>query len=289
MSSSTLNQLEDKLKNKILEILLYGGEGKVCLIDIMPRLLPEDRSVESRIAQVAGVCYDSTNKTEKASQNLVNYLLAHGHNTPVENIVFTLYAEMPGFVRDHLVRHRTFTFDILSLRYTTAELEKYYKLTQHPKSIRGQSNVNKQSGDQDLSVSQTEKILSICKKIENNISENFKLYEELINLGLAREVARTYLPVGIYTKLFFTVDLHNLMHFLHRRTAPDAQAETRELANGIMSIVEQICPQAMQNVRLRLEPKFTVEEVRSIKNNNFKIYESKSAQKDFEERLEKLK
>ena len=283
-----LERLQDLLHKCTREVPLYDGEGKICLLDMMPRLLPQDQTVDNRIAQVAGISYDSGNKTTEASQNLVKYLMAHGHNTPLESVVFTFYAEMPGFVRDHIVRYRSMVFGILSLRYTTAELEKYYKVTQHPKSIRGQDAVNKQSGDQELSVSQITKILGVCEHMERNMAENFKLYQELIDIGLAREVARTYLPVGTYSKLFFTVNLRNLMHLLDQRLAPDAQAETQELARGILKLIEQVCPLATQQVLYNTKPTFTVEETAKMLKGIPVVYKSRSAQNEYDIRKSKL-
>ena len=79
------------------------------------------------------------------------------------------------------------------------------------------------------------------------------------------------------------------MHMLHLRTAPDAQLETQELANGVMQLVEQVCPLAVQHVREQLLPKFTLAEVAGIMKGYPVKYPSKSAQQDYERRRDILK
>jgi thymidylate synthase (FAD) len=68
----------------------------------------------------------------------------------------------------------------------------------------------------------------------------------MIGLGVAREQARSVLQLANYTEAYWKIDLHNLMHFLRLRMAPDAQQEIREFAIAIYDLIEPLFPLTMQ-------------------------------------------
>lgn len=279
-------QLVDSLDPSLEErtVNLYDGEGKVCLIDLFPRLNPEGRNPELRAADVARKSYNTAPQSAKKDEGLVNYLCEHRHTSPLEHVSFTFYMEIPIFVARQVLRHRTGKYNELSLRYTPAigHCNKYYKLSEGTNRLRGQSKINRQAGDQKLSDSELVPIKRICEEIEDHVQTIQTLYEKLLELGLAKEVARTYLPTGTYTHLYMTMDLHNLMHFLELRTSSDAQWEIQELANGILTLIEPHCPIAIKQLKQRFEPRFTMKEMFGIINGDKGLFESKSAKHEFE-------
>ena len=73
----------------------------------------------------------------------------------------------------------------------------------------------------------------------------FSEYKELLNLGCPREIARSVLPVGTYSHMFATVDLHNLMHFLKLRLHAHSQYEIRVYAEAMLKLIEPLVPHSV--------------------------------------------
>jgi thymidylate synthase (FAD) len=215
-------------------IPLYGGLGYVKLVDMMPRIVPEGRTAEIAIARNARTSYNvSTDKTQADDDKLVNFLIKHHHTSPLESISFQFEIELPIFVERQLIRHRTAKVNEQSMRYTKAE-DKFYL-----PSLRMQSKQNKQCSNSDP-VSQEN--IDLWVSVIGDISDLYQKYLTLVNAGVAREVARCCLPVALMTKVMWNMDLHNLRNFLRLRTAPDAQLEIRELAEGIAKLISPLVP-----------------------------------------------
>lgn len=183
------------------------------------------------IVEAARVSYGSGLKGVDRDRKLIKFLKDNRHTTPFEHITFSFTISCPIFVMRHIMRHRVFSFNEVSARYTETPDCIYV-----PESLRKQSTSNRQcsvEGDVDNSL------------IEDMISHNktsYDLYTKLLDNGVAREQARTVLPVGIYSQTVMTGNLKNWMHFLGLRDASDSQYETRLYAKAIRSIIEKYCP-----------------------------------------------
>jgi len=139
-----------------------------------------------------------------------------------------------NFIANGFVVHNS--FNEVSARYSVLPGDFYI-----PEPLRKQSETNRQgSGDEviesipGITGSPQEHLEGICKKAYNN-------YEELIEAGAARELARTVLPVNIYTEFYWTVDLWNLMHFLRLRLDGHAQYEIRVFGQAILKLIKENC------------------------------------------------
>lgn len=171
---------------------------------------------------------------------LIRYLLTHKHTSPFEHVVFTFHVKCPLFVRSQWMRHRTWSYNEVSRRYTSEDIDFYV-----PEFLRKQSKINKQA-------STDEKIYRLFGygNTSYSVEEYFNLisqdaladYEQLISQGVAREQARMILPQNMYTRFYATVNLHNLLKFLELRDSENSQYEIRLYAKALKETVNAVVP-----------------------------------------------
>lgn len=187
------------------------------------------------IVNAARVSYGG--KSEQLSttdRGLIRYLLANKHTSPFEHVTFTFRVEAPIFVARQWMRHRTWSFNEISYRYKEPDMEFYL-----PDVWRKQSGDNKQVTEGALDAEKQ----VLASTYANAVYEHAKhAYQELLDLGVGRELARIILPVGLYTQFYGTVNLHNLLHFLTLRDHDHAQHEIRYPAQRIKELIKPIVP-----------------------------------------------
>ena len=176
---------------------------------------------------------DDTGKDEK----LVNYLYKNKHTSPFEAMVFTFEIKAPIFVIRQWHRHRTWSYNEVSARYTELPEEFYI-----PEKLLKQGSGNKQMSAEESVDGETK---HLAKMWLHNCAA-FNLYDELMANGVSRELARTVLPLSTYSRFFGTVNLHNLFKFCSLRLHPHAQAEIQVYARALLDLVKPICPIAVQ-------------------------------------------
>ncbi|MBQ7673840.1 MAG: FAD-dependent thymidylate synthase [Alphaproteobacteria bacterium] len=218
-----------------MEKILYKkfpmlDHGFIRVIDYM--------GTDASIVQAARVSYGVGTKKKQEDRGLINYLMRHGHTTPFEMCEIKLHIKLPIFVMRHWIRHRTANVNEYSARYSVLSNEFYIpELDQ----IARQSEINKQ-GKSDIAMDQVKarEIINIIKEVS---SDAYEKYAHMLNdMSLARELARTILPVSVYTEVYWKIDLHNLLHFLKLRADSHAQYEIRCYANKILDIVKAWVP-----------------------------------------------
>ena len=216
--------LTDRQGYKVLD------HGLVALVDCMG----SDLSVV-RNARVSYNAEWRSGEDEGKDAKLIHYLVKNGHTSPFEAVKFTFEVKAPIFVLRQWHRHRTWSYNEVSARYTELPEEFYVP---HPQVITTQSADNKQmrTAVQHPDASSFERVIR-----ENNAAQ-FTVYKYLLEKGCPRELARSVLPLGTYSHMFATVDLHNLMHFLRLRLHEHAQYEIRVYANAILAIISAVCP-----------------------------------------------
>ncbi len=194
---------------------------------------------DDRIVQAARVCYGQGTRTRREDAQLIDYLMRHQHTTPFEHVVLEIHCKMPIFVARQWVRHRTARINELSGRYSVMEDEFYVPPEEQ---IRLQSRTNKQGRDrEEVAAELRQKVLNIILRDQGNA---YASYEELLNDGVARELARINLPLALYTQWYWQMDLHNLFHFLLLRMDPHAQWEIQEYARAIARMAQAVAPMA---------------------------------------------
>ena len=197
------------------------GVGEVILLDSM--------GSDETPAQAARVSFskpsaDITSGMSDKDAKLIRYLAAHGHTSPFEHVSATFELTVPLFVRAQIMRHRTFSFNEISRRYTSKAIAIY-----HPQEIRRQAEKNLQCSSDELPDDPEH-----CKALfASSAATSMALYNELISRGVSRETARIVLPNGLYTSFWMSGNLHNWCKFIRLRTTEHVQLETRLAAEAI--------------------------------------------------------
>lgn len=220
----------NKYLDKEIKCLDYGF---VRLVDIM--------GDDSAIVQAARVSYGKGTKSVSEDRGLIRYLMRHKHTSPFEMVEFKFHIKLPIFIARQWIRHRTANVNEYSGRYSEMKDEFYIP---EKSQIRTQSTVNKQGrSDETLQESSISRINEI---FESSQKSSFDEYTEMLNLGLARELARINLPLSNYTEWYWKIDLHNLFHFLRLRMDSHAQYEIQVYGNAIAEIVKSSVPLAWE-------------------------------------------
>jgi thymidylate synthase (FAD) len=194
-------------------------DGFVCLVDAMG----DDQAV----VQAARVSYGEGTRKVSDDRGLIRYLLRHRHTTPFEMVEIKFLIRVPMDCWRQWIRHRTANVNEYSTRYSLAIDAMQTTL---PESWRTQAQQNRQGSggplDAPLGARLTESEAAFQAQAR-------QLYEERIELGVAREQARKDLPLSTYTEAYWKIDLHNLLHFLALRMDGHAQEEIRLYATAI--------------------------------------------------------
>ena len=219
-------------------IPLYEDDiGEVSLIDWMGDDLRACNAARvSFLNDLEGL--DDGEFTEK-DQRLLSFMLREKHTSPFEHSVITFRIKVPMFVKNQIIRHRTFSFNEISRRYTAKEIEFFT-----PKGLRKQSRKNLQCSIEET-VSEE---IDLSSKINENLTQCLALFNELLEKGVCREQARMVLPQSLYTTFWMTGSLHNWMHFLRLRTSSHSQKETQEAAKAIETLLRGIFPKTFEAV-----------------------------------------
>lgn len=215
-------------KNTVYDIL---DHGEVELLDVMGNDLS--------VVNAAKVSFAAQVKElDESSIGLINYLMKNKHATPFEHIIFKFRIKAPIFVTREWMRHRWSSFNEMSMRYHVPPIIDYY--------IPASKNIRKQVGKpgaysfeeiDDLEL----KTLTI-RRMQEVIEYADLVYRDLLDLGVAKEIARCVLPVSQYTEFIWTVNARSLINFLTLRNEQSAQYEIQEFAKVIESIFESIMP-----------------------------------------------
>ena len=260
-----------------LEDILYRplkvlDHGFVRVIDYM--------GDDSAIVQAARVSYGRGTRKSREGRDLIRYLLRHRHTTPFEMCEIKLHVKLPIFVARQWLRHRTASVNEYSARYSRLDREFYVPDAAHlrsalkkrdstltlfemetdaPKATAAQSDSNKQGRGALVDSKELGKALKRIDRLSRNA---YGVYENLLNedeagerkepehTGVARELARTVLPVNYYTQFYWKSDLHNLLHFLSLRADAHAQYEIRAYAQTILDdIVGRWVPETARAFR----------------------------------------
>lgn len=198
---------------------------------------------DSDIVQAARVSFGPSARAVHDDRGLLRYLMRHRHTTPIEMCEVKFRCKMPIFIARQWIRHRTANVNEMSLRYSEAPEEFYIPALEH---VTLQSGTNKQGRDETLELS-PEIRESVRALMRSRDEQAYADYQHLAGeLGIARELARTVLPVSLYTQWIWKIDLHNLMHFLTLRLDKHAQVEIRLFAEAMAAFVKAWVPQAWE-------------------------------------------
>ena len=223
-------------------IKIYEDDiGKVEYVDSMG----SDLTVVNSARVSFGVQKDELDAKDK---RLINYLIRHRHTSTMEHNLITFRFCVPLFVRSQHHRHRTWSYNEISRRYTDVNIQFY-----EPEEFRTQHKSNRQASNEeeltnpilypDLSDSDFGLTAACNVKMHNKLS--LKLFNRLISAGVCREQARGVLPQNLYTEYYGTVNLSNLLKFIDLRTHEGAQWEIQKVAEACLEIATDLFPETV--------------------------------------------
>ena len=195
---------------------------------------------DARIVQAARVSYGEGTKTLREDGALIDYLLRNKHTSPFEQVILTFHVKMPIFVARQWIRHRTARLNEISGRYSVMRDEFYLP---NPTEVRYQSRRNKQGRGEEVPEALRERVIRLLQEEARRAYAN---YEDLLEEGVARELARINLPLSLYTELYWQIDLNNLFHFLRLRLDWHAQYEIRAYGDVMARLAQAVAPRAYE-------------------------------------------
>lgn len=202
----------------------------------------DERFVEVARASTGGgfVSWEPYAGHPQGDQGLLDFLYRKHHTSPFEMGELAIEVKAPLFVFREWHRHRTQSYNELSARYTQMPNEHYVPGVER---FVMQSHTNKQgSAVEPLDIALATRLQGEMFASQQEIYDE---YEEYLQAGLVREVARVNTPVSRYSVCYCKTDIWNWLHFLMRRLPPDAQFEIRQYAEAVRSILRELFPRTL--------------------------------------------
>ena len=163
---------------------------------------------------------------DDSDEGLIRFLMRDRHGTPFEHNSFRFHIRTPIFVAREWFRHRIGSFNEFSMRYAKATDEFYVPA---PEDVRSQVG---KPGSYSFEQVSPEIAEQTREELQAVYETAYETYQRLVDLGVARELARCVLPVGAYTEFYWTVNARSLMNFISLRAAETAQREIRRYAEA---------------------------------------------------------
>ena len=240
-------ELPDRISEEMSQTLRPTSEGAEkwlfrptkCL-DYGFVYLADYMGTDIAVVDAARVSYGQGTKSVNTAENLIRYLRRHVHTSPSEMVEVKFHCKMPIFVARQWVRHRTANINEYSGRYSEM-VDQFY--LPEPAAIKKQAVDNKQGRGEDLSEEEKQRVREI---LSAGYRRQYADYQELLKMGVARELARIPLPVANYTEWYWKIDFHNLMHFLRLRLDAHAQYEIRVYGEAMARIVQDAFPMSFR-------------------------------------------
>jgi thymidylate synthase (FAD) len=223
----------NEIYNKRIEIY-EDGIGQVDYVSHMG----SDLTVVNSARVSFGVEKDELDERDK---KLIKYLISHKHTSTLEHNLITFRFTVPLFVRSQHHRHRTWSYNEISRRYTDVNI-KFYE----PQGFRTQHKSNRQASNADELINP---ILSCGSDCDEMVGLHHQmcldLYNRMIEAGVCREQARGVLPQNLYTEYYGTSNLSNLLKFIDLRTHVGAQWEIQKVAEACLEIATDLFPETV--------------------------------------------
>lgn len=195
-----------------------------------------DMNCEDLIAYCARVSNPSNQNNTATAPKLLKYLIKHKHWSPFEMASMTLEIKTSRAIAAQILRHRSFSFQEFSQRYSVAqELEEI--------EFRKQAEKNRQSSTDEFTDG------FFLSKVREHLGKSVSLYNEAISLGVAKESARLLLPLTTETTMYMSGTIRSWVHYIDLRCQQDTQKEHREIAEACKKIFIENFP----NISLALD------------------------------------
>ena len=173
---------------------------------------------------------------DESDEGLIRFLMRDRHGTPFEHNSFRFHIRAPIFVAREWMRHRVGSFNEFSMRYAKATDDFYVP---EPSDVRSQVG---KPGSYSFEPVSAEVAEAMREEVRAVYDAAYAAYQRLIELGVARELARCVMPVGAYTEFYWTVNARSLMNFVSLRAAETAQREIRRYADACEAFLAEKMP-----------------------------------------------
>jgi len=182
---------------------------------------------------------------DEKDKRLIRYLIKHRHTSTLEHCSITFRFVVPLYVRSQHHRHRTWSYNEISRRYTDVNI-KFYE----PEEFRTQHKSNRQASNAEELINPIlprqagiDVAAACAMRMHHKLS--LKFFNSLIEAGVCREQARGVLPQNLYTEYYGTVNLNNLLKFIDLRTHMGAQWEIVKVAKACLEIATDLFPETV--------------------------------------------
>ena len=199
------------------------------------RLVSITPNAEEQIVYMARVSNPSNQSNLETAPRLIKYLIKHKHWSPFEMASMQVEVETTRAIAAQILRHRSFSFQEFSQRYSSVDQLGTVGLPH----LRSQDLKNKQASHDDLD---PEMVDLMEKQIQQIYHSTFDYYEYLLSKGVAKECARSILPLGTPTKLYMSGSIRSWIHYIQIRAGVETQLEHRLIANAVKDIFEEQLP-----------------------------------------------
>lgn len=213
-----------------------AGENVIRVLDNGFLALDGAFASDLAVANGARVSFNQASQEITAKdEGLIRYLMRDRHGSPFEHGYFRFIVKAPLFVVREHHRHRAgHSYNEWSGRYSKMRPEFYV-----PDNVRTQTG---KPGAYTFEPVDEATRAATRQEIERQGAEAFAAYERMLELGVAKEVARTVLPLNMYTKYYWSCNPRSLMHFCSLRNSSHAQFEIREFAQAAETFLERHMP-----------------------------------------------
>ncbi len=197
---------------------------EVKLISITEPNILSSGSAEELIAYCARVSNPSNQDNKQTAPRLLKFLIKHKHWSPFEMVDMTVEIKTSRAIAAQILRHRSFSFQEFSQRYSQAtDIE--------PIELRKQAESNRQSSEDVID----EPVIN--NVVKHSIDTALMTYEKLITQGVAKEQARMVLPLATQTTMYMKGSIRSWVHYIDLRTEQNTQKEHRLIAEECKNIL----------------------------------------------------
>ena len=198
------------------------------------KLVSVTPDAEKTMAYIARVSNPNNQDNEKFA-GLLGYCIKHNHWSVFEQSSMTVEIETTRAIAAQILRHRSFTFQEFSQRYADSKLLGKIDLPE----LRRQDDKNRQNSIDDLDVEEVEKL---NRQMETLFSSAFSLYNQMLEVGVAKECARMVLPLCTPTRIYMTGSCRSWIHYINLRSSHGTQKEHMIIAEKCRSVFTEQFP-----------------------------------------------
>jgi thymidylate synthase (FAD) len=192
-------------------------------------------NAEELIAYMARVSNPSNQNNTETSAKLIKYLIDHQHWSPFEMVNMCVEINTTRSIAAQILRHRSFSFQEFSQRYSDVSNIG----TPVIPTLRRQDTKNRQNSIDDLDYLRQD---LYSAKIQHLFDESYRLYEQMLEEGVAKECAREVLPMAAPTRLYMNGTIRSWLHYCDLRTSNGTQKEHAVIAGQIQDILYSQIP-----------------------------------------------